>query len=321
MPALAAGFDPRPRRRGRRRQQSGAARVVLDRVVVEGERIGPLAVLSRTYGAVTLSLPARLRAAPAARPPHPPRRAIDKLLDARRCARSLAIGHVVDERGVVAPGHRIRRLRATRDVDDRSFALLLDDRPRAALPMLVLGEGHRSRFAVAAEADLDHLPVPLVQPEPEERLVVPEVEEPVLKPDSALSIDRDVPADDIVVWGPVHFAARQHIVLAELVEVVALLDGVAARVLACAEEAESQLWPAATGLRRRQHASVAAPQHVHLLAVRRDAVRHDRRRVGEEAALRVVGEDGAVALEELRVGGRHVAMLKAQLLTAWDARV
>ena len=83
-------------------------------------------------------------------------------------------------------------MRAAGDVDHRPVGVagdLADLRPRALLGLAVLGvDGEVGRAVVHPQ--LDHLPVALVQPDPERQVVVVvEVEEPVLQPQAPAGLD------------------------------------------------------------------------------------------------------------------------------------
>ena len=123
--------------------------------------------------------------------PHTPGHAIHARLvvgdDLERRARrvALAVGEVVPGLGLVEAGLEVGGVRAAGDVDHRPVGVAgdLDHlRPRALLGLAVLGvDGEVGRAVV--DAQLDHLPVALVQADPERQVVVVvEVEEPVLQP-------------------------------------------------------------------------------------------------------------------------------------------
>ena len=109
---------------------------------------------------------------------------------ARRVA--LAVGEVVPRLGLVEAGLEVGGVRAAGDVDHRPVGVAgdLDHlRPRALLGLAVLGvDGEVGRAVVHAQ--LDHLPVALVQADPERQVVVVvEVEEPVLQPQVPVGLD------------------------------------------------------------------------------------------------------------------------------------
>ena len=163
-----------------------------------------------------------------------------------------------EHRPVLARGGE-RRVRAAPDVDDRHVAVVrrpqLEVRPLERLAVAVLREGRRARLAVAAEADLDHLPVALVQADPEEVLVVVVVEEPVLEPGVPARL---VHGAAVRTVGEARVGVQPPCVLdvaaAGGVEEVVCLHLVAVRVLLLAEELERQLLlrrPSAVRTRRR----------------------------------------------------------------------
>ena len=130
--------------------------------------------------------------------PHTPGHAIHARLvvrdDLQRRARrvALAVGEVVPRLGLMEAGLEVGGVRAAGDVDHRPVGIPGDLghlRPRALLGLAVLGvDGEIGRAVV--DAQLDHLPVALVQADPERQVVVVvEVEEPVLKPQVAVGLD------------------------------------------------------------------------------------------------------------------------------------
>ena len=78
----------------------------------------------------------------------------------------------------------------------------------------MLGVGGGVRLSVRAEAQLDHLPVALVQAHEQEGLVVVVLKEPVLKPESTGSVVHGMAVDLVgVAWASVHLARVDDVLL------------------------------------------------------------------------------------------------------------
>ena len=106
-----------------------------------------------------------------------------------------------EELDAVLAGIEVRGVRAQAHVHEgrllRTACLAHVAPVLALLAAGVLSVGRDRGPAVGAEADLDHLPVALVEPDPGQALVVVVVEEPVLQPHAA-TVGLDVAAVDLV---------------------------------------------------------------------------------------------------------------------------
>src|SRR5829696_1388636 len=202
------GTDARRRRRDRRRPlwPRRLARVGAG-VALQLERVVPLGVDAGSRGAVGVKrASAGFRVTPVPGPAQPaePRVRLVSYLELEFRAAALAVGVVEPVAGPLGTRLEVRRVGATRDVYDRPLrpGKDVDLTPVPSLRDLVLGIDGVVGFFVG-EVDLDHLPVPLVQPSVDEGtdevVVVVEVEEPVLEPHVGVPIAHHVAVDAVGV--------------------------------------------------------------------------------------------------------------------------
>ena len=170
----------------------------------------------------------------------------------------------------------------------------------------MLRERRRVRVPVLGEADLDHLPVALVQADPHEVLVVVVVEEPVLEPREAVLVLDRVAVRPVRISGVgVQPPGVLDVAPTGCVDEVGRLHLGSARVLLLAEELERERLLVVLRPRRREDAPALSLEDVRVAPlgpVLVEPLREHGRGVGAVALERVVLEVRVVAVEQLLVG-------------------